>query len=387
MALRAKTKPRDIRREDQKRIGRDSPPHDVEVVAAEGSLVHDVRGRTYIDFTMGWCVGNLGWSCKPITERVAAFEGPDYVLPAMTYGPWVEIARRLAEITPGELERCYRVTTGTEAVEVAMQIARAYTGRDRVISIEDDYHGNSIAVKEIERLVKPPLDERALARLERTLATRKVAAFMMEPIIMNLGVELPSTAFMQGAAALCKKYGTLFVIDEVACGFGRTGRMFACEHFGIEPDILCMAKALTNGVAPMAATITTAEIGDEVAGDLDFYATFGWLPRSCEAALATLDVWRDQGEAVLANVAAREAQAIRRLHDLLPDECTARVKGLAIGIDLPEELEADAIGDRCRRRGLLVSAEEDQLLLIPALTIDADTFDRGLDIVGEALSG
>jgi 4-aminobutyrate aminotransferase-like enzyme len=307
-------------------------------------------------------------------------------MPSALYAPWTELAQRLGEVTPGKLVRCFRATTGTEAVEVALQIARTYTGRDKVISVEDDYHGNSIAVKEVDKVLAPPLDDKALARLEKALQGRKVAAVIMEPIITNLGVEMPSPGFMEGAVALCKKFGTLFIADEVASGFGRTGRMFATEHFDIEPDLLCMAKALTNGAAPLAATIATADVADGVAGDLDFYATFGWMPRSCEAALAVLDIWDREGDEILANVNARSTQLIERFHDMdLPEGYEVRVKGLAIGIDLPKGIEAEPIVERCRRKGLLLSGEEDQLFLMPALTIDERTLDKGLDVLDECL--
>jgi 4-aminobutyrate aminotransferase-like enzyme len=386
MALRAKRNAHEVKRLDRRLIGRDHPATDLQIVSAEGSIVRDVRGRTYVDLVMGWCVGNLGWNHPAIRERMAAFKGPDYVAPGSLYAPWTELAQRLAEVTPAKLVRCYRATTGTEAVEVAMQIARTYTGRDRVISVADDYHGNSIAVKEIDKVIAPPLDDTALARLERTLKGKKVAALIMEPIITNLGVMMPSPGFMEGAIALCRRHGTLFISDEVASGFGRTGRLFATEHADIEPDILCLAKAVTNGAAALAATITTAEIGDAVAGDLDFYATFGWLPRSCEAALAVLDVWRRDGEEIFDNVNARSTQLVKRFHDLdLPEDYEVRVKGLAIGIDLPDGVEAEAIAERCRRNGLILSGEEGQLSLFPALTIDEATLDRGIDVLADCL--
>lgn len=372
------------RRHDRALIGRDEPPDPIEVVSASGSHVCDARGRTFLDFTMGWCVGNLGWNRPEITARLAAFRGPDYVAPRSQYAPWLELASKLVAVVPGKLRRCFRVTTGTEAVECAMQIARAYTGRDKLVAIADDYHGNSIAVKHaISRTIPIPLDKRALARLERALEGHKVAAVIMEPIITNLGVELPSPEFVEGAAALCKAHGTLLVLDEVATGFGRTGRMFATSHFEVEPDLVCLAKSITNGAAPLAATLATAEVADSVAGNLEFYATFGWMPRSCEAALAVLDIWAREGEAILANVAAMNARVISQL--TLPEGCAMRATGLAIGIDLPEGVDAEVIVARARRKGLLISGEEGQLELFPALTIDPATLDEGLAILGEVM--
>jgi 4-aminobutyrate aminotransferase-like enzyme len=386
MSPRSRSKTSELSRRDAKLVGRSEPAVSLEIVSANGSRVRDAHGRTYIDFEMGWCVGNLGWNHPEIRARLAAFDGPSYVLPSMVYRPWVELAAKLADVAPGKLARSFRATGGTEAVEIAMQIARAYTGRETILAIEDDYHGNSTAVKDIDKKLSLPLDERALARLERALAHRRVAALIMEPIIMNLAVEMPTPAFMSGASELCAKYGTLFIADEVASGFGRTGAMFACEHFDLEPDILCVAKALTSGHAPMGAAITTARIADAVPEDLELYSTYGWHPLACEAALATLDLWRDRGDEILANVAEQSARFIARLDSMkLAEEIEVRVKGLAIGVDLPDE-NADEIVERCRENGLLISGEEDSLSLFPALTIDAATADAGLDILEQCLT-
>lgn len=375
-----------LRQQDRKFIGRDHPAHNVAVASADGSVLRDGHGRTFIDFMSGWCVGNLGWNHPEIRARMQRYKGPDYVPPSMLYPPWIEVARLLAELTPGRLERCYRATTGTEAVEIAMQIARCLTHRDKFLSVEDDYHGNSLAVKHIGHRLKLPLDQRALSRLERALEHEQVAAVIIEPIIMNLAVEIPTPEFMLGAVEMCRQYGTLFVADEVATGFGRTGTVFACDHYGLEPDILCVAKALTNGAAPMAATITTAAIADLV-DELDVYATFGWHPIACEAALVVLETWRRDGDVLLAQVAERSAQFIERFGAMaLPDGCAVRIQGLAIGVDLPEDTDADEIVGSCLNRGLVISGEEDQLMIFPPLTIDRKTADAGLDILESVLA-
>ena len=210
-------------------------------------------GRQYIDFVMGWCIGNLGWGMETIRDKINATNHAPYVHPELLYRPWVDVAALLAELTPGELQLSYRATGGTEAVEIALQVAAAFTGRSGFLSIEDSYHGNSIATRSIGasddhnphsarlskcRKIKPPLNAQALDRVETALKKRDVAAFIMEPIVMNLAVMVPVEDFMTGVQKLCKKYGTLLIMDEVACGFGRTGKLFASEHYEIEPDIL-----------------------------------------------------------------------------------------------------------------------------------------------------
>jgi acetylornithine/succinyldiaminopimelate/putrescine aminotransferase len=383
-------------RQDRKLVGRAVDPGRIQIVSAHGDRVVDARGRTLIDFQMGWCVGNLGWNNPEITARIRAFAGPSYVQPTQLYAPWVELAGRLAEVTPGELSRSYRAVGGTEAVEMALQLAQAYTQRRNLVSIEGAYHGNSIAAHSIGQAelvhalagckkLEPPLDSRAVDRLETLLEDRDVAAFVLEPVIINRGVEVPDPEFMWGAAQLCELYGTLIVADEVACGFGRTGKLFACEHYELVPDILCLGKAITGGHAPLAAMMTTAAIAD-AAGDFDPYSTYGWHPLGVEAALATLDYFARHGAHVLANVEERSNDFRRRLSAMAwTGDAEIRIKGLAIAVRL-DEGRADALAWRCCDQGLLVGADDGYLTMFPSLTIDEATAHAGLDILEAALA-
>jgi 4-aminobutyrate aminotransferase-like enzyme len=387
MALRLRTKTTDLKRRDAKVVGRSSTATDLAIVRAAGSEVWDVRGRRYIDLVMGWCCGNLGWGAAGVRERLARFEGPDYAPPSFLYAPAIELAEMLAELAPGDLRRSFRATGGTEAIECALQIAMAYTGRHKLVSIEGAYHGNSFGARTIGasddapahlpgvKHLKPPLDAKAVDRLETLLKHDDVAAFVMEPVIMNLGVCVPAREFIEGASDLCRRHGTLFIADEVACGFGRTGRLFACEHFGLEPDILCLAKAITNGHAPLGVAITTDEIADAI--ELEFYSTFGWHPVAVEAALATVEHHRDHRDELQRNVEARSAQLSARLGHLSPN-----ILGLAASF---AHDDADKIGERCREHGLLVAAEDDRISLFPALTVDEGTLGEALDVLLRSL--
>lgn len=395
--------PRSAKARDRAFVGRGGGPEPLRIVHAKGSYVTEASGRRYLDFFMGWCVGNLGWDHPAIRARLRRFEGPDYVSPHFQYAPWGDLAARLARMTPGKLERCFRVTGGTEAVELALQAAFAYTGRTKVASIDGAYHGNSIAARSVGsgadalpkgallrgvKRVKPPLDEAALARVERALRKEDVAAFIMEPVLCNLGALAPTQAFMTGLQRLCREHGTLLVMDEVASAFGRTGAMFASEHFGIEPDIMCLAKALTGGHAGMGATIMTRAVADEVEEDLAFYSTYGWHPLSVEAALANVTFLDENRASVLRNVEARSAQFRERLGGMsFEGDADVRVKGLAIGVELEDEAYASRVVERCRERGLLVTSSSELLLLFPALTLDARTAKKGLDILEDAVAG
>jgi 4-aminobutyrate aminotransferase-like enzyme len=382
MAIRARNSP-GARQLDRAYVGRTAEAAELQVARAEGSFVFDTHGRKYLDFVMGWCVGNLGWNPPEVRERMRRFDGPEYVSPSSLYRPWGELAALLAEVTPGRLARSFRCTTGSEAVELAMQAAQSFTGRKKFLAIADAYHGNSIAIRGLQQhTVKPPLDARALERVESVLGKRDVAAFIMEPIVCNLGALVPTAEFMRGAAELCARFRTLFIADEVACGFGRSGKLFACEHYQLEPDILCMAKAITAGVAPLGATIMTEEVFDGLDDDFHFYATFGWHPVAVEAAIANIKYWKRHARALLANVVERGAQLEAGLRALELGD--VRVKGLIAAFEVDD---AGAFEDRCRARGLLVSGDDDTVTLCPALTVDEATVAEALDLLERASAG
>lgn len=394
MGLLRRTHAKDVARKDRKYLGRGSPPHDIEIVAATGSRLRDAQGRTFVDFQMGWGVGNLGWNPPEILARVRDFEGPTYVPPGLLYEPWSELAELLVERSPGKLARAYRCVGGTEAVELALQLAMAHTGRHKIVSIEGAYHGNSIAARAVGegdtaahlpgfKKLAPPLDAKALDRLETQLKHRDIAAFIMEPIVLNLSVLIPDTDFMHGLVELCHQYGTLVIADEVGSAFGRCGRMYASELFGLEPDVMTLGKAITSGVAPLAAVLATDEVAE---AELDFFSTYGWQPVAVEAAIATQLYWREHRDAVQANIVERSAQLRQQLSLMdFAGEPELRIQGLAVGIGLGDAHYASTLEERCRDEGLLLFAEDDSLVMLPALTIDRDTLQEGLDILADCV--
>jgi 4-aminobutyrate aminotransferase-like enzyme len=382
-------------------LARDMPA-ELQLAATNGSIVTDSRGKKYIDFVMGWCVGNFGWRPPAIAKAIERFKGPDYIYPGYAYAPWTELARLLASLAPRSLTTCFRATGGSEAVDVALQAAMIHTGRRGLLSLEDSYHGNSLAGlsvgasdnrEHIKNLlphcgkIPPPLDAKALRRIEQRLKRRDVAAFIMEPISINLGVLIPEKDIIRRVRELCRRYGTLFIADEVACGFGRTGRVFACEHFDLEPDMLCVAKAMSGGLAPIGAVIATAPIAQSMEEkEGAFYSTYGWHPRSVAAAIATLRDLKQNRRRLFAEVAEMsEYFRVRLLQLEFERPATIRIQGLAIGIDVGAEESADAIQEQCRRNGLLVSTEGSTVLLLPSLTIDKRTAARGLDILARSI--
>jgi acetylornithine/succinyldiaminopimelate/putrescine aminotransferase len=374
---------------------------ELQVSRAKGSFLFDTRGRKYIDFVMGWCVGNFGWGNPEIARAMERYKGPDYVYPEYSYQPWGELAKRLSALAPGKLTKCFRATGGSEAVELALQAALLHTGRRKFLSLEGSYHGNTLGTlsigdsetrKKYKNLlpfchkIEPPLNAKSLEKIETQLKHRDVAAFIMEPISINLGVLIPERVWMAELQRLCNRYGTLLVMDEVACGFGRTGRIFATEHFGITPDAICLGKAITGGTAGLGAMITTAEVGETLAEDGSIWSTFGWHPRSVEAALATLRYITLHKKALLENVDRTSEYLAERLSrmdfEATPSLC---IKGLAIGVNVGDEDYASGIQEACKRKGLLVVSQDESVLLLPPLTIERAVAKRAMDIFAAAV--
>ena len=379
-----------------RRLAREEAP-ELRIARSKGSYIFDTRGKKYIDFLMGWCVGNLGWGNAVVHKAARSFDGPDYVYPHYDYPPWEELAALLLRAAPRSLACCFRATGGSEAVDLALQAALVHTGRRKFVSLEDCYHGNTLAGLSVgsrenrEKVanllpgcikVKPPLGDKALAATERALRGRDVAAFILEPVSMNLGVLLPEEGFFDELQRLCRRYGTLLIADEVACGFGRTGRMFACEHFGIQPDLMTLGKAISDGAGGMGAMLAAEKVARSMQKKGSFYSTFGWHPRSTAAAIATMKVMLRERKRLLGNVARMGEYFSMRLQAMrFARPATPRVLGLAIGIEFGDEKYVSKLGDQCRREGLLVSPEGKTLLLIPALDIDHATAKAGLDIL------
>src|SRR6186713_1782888 len=219
-------------------LAREADAEGFVIVGSKDGYLIGPQGKRFIDFTSGWCVGNFGWNDRSIRAALKSFKGPTYVYPGYRYDAWDELAALLADLAPGKLTHCFRATGGSEAVDLALQAAMVHTGRRKFISLEDSYHGNSLAGLSIgasdsrERIknllphcgkITPPLDATALRRIEQRLKRRDVAAFIMEPISINLGVLIPEADAIRRVRDLCRRYGTLFIADEVASGFGRTG--------------------------------------------------------------------------------------------------------------------------------------------------------------------
>lgn len=287
-------------------------PMMLEIEKAKGIYMYGPDGKEYMDLISGVSVSNTGHGHPKVIAAVK--EQVDSYMHLMVYGeiiqnPQVRYAERLASILPHQLSSCYFVNSGSEAVEGALKLAKRYTGRSRIISFKNSYHGSthgalSIQGSEIYRNSFRPLlpdtlqigfnDVTALSAIDK-----KTACVIIEPVQGEAGVIYPSDGFLQKIRARCSDTGTLLVFDEIQTAFGRTGTMFAMERFGVIPDILLLAKALGGGM-PLGAFISSAEIMSSLISDpiLGHITTFGGHPVCCAAGLASLEVLIEEKLAV-----------------------------------------------------------------------------------------
>jgi adenosylmethionine-8-amino-7-oxononanoate aminotransferase len=378
------------------RLAREADAEGVAILGSKDGYLIGPRGKRFIDFTSGWCVGNFGWNDRSIRAALRNFKGPTYVYPGYRYAGWDELAALLGDLAPKTLTHCFRATGGSEAVDLALQAAMVHTGRRKFISLADSYHGNTIGglsvgsgdrdtlpnlLRNCQR-IKPPLTRRSADRVEALLKRRDVAALIMEPISINLGVLIPEDEFFERVEKLCKRYGTLFIADEVATGFGRTGKLFAVEHYNLQPDILCLAKAITGGHSPMGAMLTSAAVGRSMEEKGSFYSTYGWHPLSVAAALATLRPLQRGRKGFLEHVNALSGLFASRLASMrFRPTPKIRVKGLAIALEFGSEQEATSIVERATKAGVLLSAEGATILLLPPLTMTKQVAEKGLSLL------
>jgi len=391
-----------VKQLDSEYLGRDVPSVDLQITRSQGSYLYDDQGKKYIDFVAGWCVGNIGWEVKEVCDTINKFNGPTYVDPYYLYEPWVVLAKLLAEIAPGDLQVSFRATGGTEAVEIALQAAMAHTKRHKFISVSGAYHGHSIGAMSIGLndfrttypnllpgcfKIDPPLDKKAALQVEKLISKGDIAAYISEPIICNLGVLIPTQEYYDIIQSACKKYGTLFIIDEVATGFGRTGKLFASEHYDLKPDIMCLGKGLTGGYAALGATITTKEVAESMKFSFSLYSTFGWQPLNTAAALANLNYLLKNKDNILINVTQVNTYIVQRLKSMkFAYPATIRAKGLAIGVQFEDRNYVFDLVNRCRQHGLLISMLDINIFTIfPALTISQEDAHAGLDILEASL--
>ena len=334
---------------------------DVGFKSGRGQYLHDREGAKYLDLLSGWGVFAIGRNHPHVREALKNVLDSD--LPNLVQMDVSVLAGALAERLLKHvpfLDKVFFANSGTESVEAALKFARAATGRSGIVYCGHAFHGLScgslsLIGDDIFRngfgpllpdCIEIPFND--LAALEQALAGRKIAAFVVEPI-QGKGVNIPDDGYLRGVAELCRKYGTLFVADEIQTGIGRTGRFLALEHWGAEPDMVLLAKSLSGGHVPVGALLTRKWIFDKVFNRMDravvHGSTFAKNDLAMAAGLATLDVI--ESERLIENAArmgARLIAAFERMAERFELVKHVRGKGLMIGIEFgpPRSLKLKA---------------------------------------------
>ncbi|TCS75512.1 4-aminobutyrate aminotransferase [Effusibacillus lacus] len=398
----------------------------------EGALLTDVDGNTFIDFA--GAIGSLNAGHCPRKVVEALKEQLDYYIHpcfhVMMYEPYVKLAEKLNEITPGShAKKTFFLNSGAEAVENAVKIARKYTGRKAIISFERGFHGRTLLAMSLTSKVKPykfgfgpfapdtykmaypyyfrrpkgtspdQLDQEILLRLENfflsEVPAEEVAAIIMEPVQGEGGFVVPSKTFVQGVRNICDKYGILLIADEVQTGFGRTGKMFAMEHFDVVPDLMTMSKSIAAGL-PISAVTGRAEIMDRPSpGEIG--GTYGGSPLGCVAALKVIEMMEEDRLVERANVIGEKIMSrflqMKQKYSVIGD---VRGLGAMCAIELvkddtkePDKELAGRIIQECNRRGVIVMGAGlygNVIRILSPLVITDEQLEEGLDVIKEVFA-
>jgi 4-aminobutyrate aminotransferase / (S)-3-amino-2-methylpropionate transaminase / 5-aminovalerate transaminase len=400
----------------------------VTVDRASGCVIIDTEGRKYLDCFSGIAVCNAGHGHPKIIS--AAHRQLDKLIHCCTYvyyNPLAgELARKLAQITPGALKKSFFGNSGAEALEGAMRLAKQFTNRTELVCLTLSFHGRTVGTLSItgncsrKKGTGPYLSGIAFApapycyrcpfKLEypqcgvacaeflehvfRYQTAGGVAAFIAESVLGEGGIIIPPPEYFKTAIEIVRDHGALFIADEVQSGFGRTGKLFAIEHYDVEPDIMCMAKGIADGF-PLGAFIARPDIADAFTPG-DHLSTFGGNPVSCAAAMANIDVISDERLPQNATVRGDELMngliELKEKYSLVGD---VRGKGLMIGIELikdknktPASEEARKIRKLCREAGVLIGLGGvfgNVLRLQPPLVLAAEETQKVLGVLEKSL--
>jgi 4-aminobutyrate aminotransferase len=397
------------------------------VEQGSGAVIEDVDGNLFLDFTAGIAVTSTG-HCHP--EVVAAITDQANKLIHMSgtdfyYQPQIDLSQRLAELAPGDSpKRVFFTNSGAEALEAALKLARWHTGRSRAIAFLGAFHGRTYGAMSLSgsKLVHrrgfsplvpdihhvpyprgpevrstPDFGRRCVENIEETILKRtappdEVAAVFVEPIQGESGYHVPPPDFLPALRELCDRHGMLLVADEVQSGMGRTGKLFAVEHWEVEPDIICLAKGIASGM-PLGAIIARDEVMTWPSGS--HASTFGGNPVSCRASLATLELLEREYIANAAQRGEQLRQGLLKLQRQHPEIGEVRGLGLMVAMDMvkdrdkmtPDPHLRDQVVQTAFQKGLLLlGAGESAVRMCPPLCITADQVETALYILAGVLA-
>jgi acetylornithine/succinyldiaminopimelate/putrescine aminotransferase len=376
-----------------------SAPLGLHIVDSSGVYLTDKNGKKYIDLISGIGPSILGHQHPSIIEAIKS--QADKYLHTLVYGefildPQTLLADALVKLLPPQLDNIYYLSTGTEATEMAMKLAKKYTGRQEIIASNQSYHGSTNGALSLmsERYFTGPfrpllpgirfVEWNNFDHLERI--TSKTAAVVLETIKAETGINIPAVGYLEAVAQRCKEVGALFILDEIQASYARTGNLFAFEGFGIIPDILLLGKSFGGGM-PLSAVISSKEIMLCISENpvLGHITTFGGHPISCAAGLAVLDIITQEK----LWVGVDEETAIFKQQIIHPEIVEFRSCGLWIAIELSSEEKLQRLIKKCLERGLIVDwflFNAKSMRIAPPLNISNEEIIASCAIIMESLN-
>lgn len=360
--------------------------------------MYNKEGKAYIDLISGIGVSNLGHSNPYVVNAIK--DQLDKYMHLMVYGeyvqtPQVRFAEKLVSLLPAHLQSVYFTNSGAEAVEGTLKLAKRFTGRYEVIACNNSYHGSThgalsvMGNEEFKQAYRPLLPGVSFIRFNNPddleLITDKTACVIIETVQGEAGIRVPDAAYLKALRHRCNETGTLLILDEIQAAFGRTGKLFAFEHFGIEPDILLLAKALGGGM-PVGAFISSNQIMGVLKENpiLGHITTFGGHPVCCAAGLAALEVLLNEN--LIAAVAEKEALFKRLLvHPAIKE---VRGKGLMLAAEFESFELNKKIIDRCIENGVITDWFlhcSNSMRIAPPLIITPDEIEKACSVIIEAI--
>lgn len=379
---------------------------------AQGCIVTDHEGKTYIDCLGGYGTFFLGHRHPRVVDAVRAqLDKLPLGCKAFFSEKQADLAKKLAEIAPGDLQYTFFCNSGAEAVEAALKMARAATKRERFVSTWGGYHGKTLgalAVTGREKYQKPfgtmmgqvAFVDYGDARAAADAINATTAAMIVEPIQGEGGIILPPDGYLCDLRATCDAMGALLIVDEVQTGMGRTGTWFGCEHEGVKPDLIALAKALGGGVMPIGACMGTPAVWDAVYGQnpLLHTSTFGGNPLACTAGIATIEAIESEG--ILENCKQRGKELLDALKSVQANHpgfiADVRGRGLMIGVELSLDEFGELVVAQLLQRGVIVAYtlnnprvlrfEPPALITPEQITRVAEAFDEAVSVAKELVA-
>lgn len=381
-------------------LGQTSPfPFLIEVERAEGAYIYDKKGKPYLDMIAGVAVNNIGHRHPKVVAALTAQLHKH--LHVMVYGEFIQdaqqaLVRELLSVLPASLDGVYVVNSGTEAIEAALKLAKRVTGRTELVAFKGSYHGSthgamSVSANEVKKIAFRPLlpDVRFLPHNDiQTLnqITTRTAGVIIETVQGDAGVRRPSATFLQALRARCTEVGALLIFDEIQCGMGRTGTMFAFEQFAVIPDILTLGKALGGGM-PIGALVAAQQHLNQFthAPMLGHITTFGGHPMVCAAAAATVEVLRTEINWVQLEERAATFAAQIAAHSAVREH---RRVGAMFAFDLASAVEVEKVVNYCLEQGLITFwflSHPHSFRLSPPLNLEQKDWDFATRVIISAL--